>query len=73
MSRGEPRTSDMILGADVIDLVGGLGVTIVEYGRGEGVPLYSEDVTPRWAPERFGDELDMLLRLAEVNEEVNMA
>jgi hypothetical protein len=37
--------------------------------------LYSEDVTPNWipAPERFQEELELLLALARINAEVNPA
>jgi hypothetical protein len=48
------------------------GPTVAYKVRGRTL-LYAEDVTPRWAPtpERFQQQLELLLVLAKVNEEVN--
>lgn len=45
----------------------------VRYRSRERKLLFTEDVTPRWipTPERFQQELELLLTLAKVNEEVN--
>lgn len=66
---------ESLRGAGVVDLVARLGSPTVEYKKKPGTLLYSEDVTPRWVPtpERFQEELELLLRLAEVNEAINPA
>lgn len=59
----------------IVSLIEGFGPESVAYNRRESTLLFSEDVTPRWVPtpERFQEELELLLRLAKVNEEVNPA
>ena len=59
----------------IIDLVSRFGSPAVKYGSRERTLLYSEEVTPLWTPmpERFREELDLLLRLAQMNAEVNPA
>ncbi|MCB0165964.1 MAG: hypothetical protein KDI79_17150 [Anaerolineae bacterium] len=66
---------ESLRGAGVVDMVARLGGPTVEYKVKQGTLLYSEDVTPRWVPtpERFQEELELLLRLAEVNEAINPA
>jgi hypothetical protein len=57
----------------VINEIARMGPEEVRYQARAKTLLYSEDVTPLWvpAPGRFQEELELLLRLARVNGEVN--
>lgn len=52
----------------IVTTLGKLGNPTIEYTVRGGILRYSEDVTPRWAPtpERFQEELALLLKLAEI-------
>lgn len=52
-----------------------LGSPTLDYSTSRRLLLYSEDVTPRWlpTPERFTEELDLLLLLATLHQELNQA
>lgn len=52
-----------------------LGLSTVEYNSREHLLLYREDAGSRWTPtpERFTEELELLLRLEDVNARVNPA
>src|SRR5262245_47559054 len=59
--------------AGVIALVERLGAPKVTYQRREDRLLFSEDAGPLWVPtpERFQEELEVLLRVVEIQEKVN--
>ena len=50
-----------------------MGPEEIRYQARTKTLLFSEDVTPQWipTPARFQEELELLLRLAKVNGEVN--
>jgi hypothetical protein len=66
---------EMVARFGVPHLPASFGLPAVEYRRRERTLRYSADVTPQWAPtpEHFRAQLELLLRLAEVNKEVNSA
>lgn len=59
--------------SDLLSLLTRFGAPTVRYEARSGALLYSEDVTPLWIPlpERFQQELELLLELAALNAEVN--
>ncbi|HEX6904201.1 MAG TPA: hypothetical protein VF789_31115 [Thermoanaerobaculia bacterium] len=59
----------------ILFAVSPFGSPEIAYSARDGKLQYSEDVTPQWipTPERFQQELELLLTLAKVNEEVNPA
>jgi hypothetical protein len=59
----------------IIDLLSRFGAPKVKYQSRERTLLYSEDVTPLWTstPERFREELELLVQLAQINTKVNPA
>lgn len=59
--------------AGAVALIERLGFPAVVYSAREKTLLFSEDAGPVWAPmpERFREELDVLLQLAEIQERVN--
>lgn len=66
---------DRLNASGVIDEIARMGPEEIRYQARAKTLLYSEDVTPLWvpAPERFLEELELLMRLARVNREVNAA
>ena len=64
---------DRLNASGVVDEIARMGPEEVRYQARAKTLLFSEDVTPQWipTPERFQEELEMLLRLARVNGEVN--
>lgn len=64
---------DRLIAYGVIHEVARFGSPEIKYQARAKTLLYSEDVTPLWVPgpERFQEELELLLRLAGVNGEVN--
>lgn len=54
-------------------MIQAFGAPAVAYSRAQKKLSYSGDAGSRWTPtpEHFAAELDLLLRLAKVNEEVN--
>ncbi len=72
------RTEDKALESNLnrlglVALVAPFGSPAIEYSRQSKTLRYSEDAGPVWvpAPERFVAELELLLRLAEVNATAN--
>ena len=72
------RTDDELLKArlqasGIIETMTRFGCPTVTYRRQARKLEYSEDVTPQWipTPERFQEELELLLLLEKVNQEVN--
>ncbi|HYE71934.1 MAG TPA: hypothetical protein VEF04_01330 [Blastocatellia bacterium] len=59
--------------AGVISMIAGFGNPTIKYSRSSQKLTFSEDVTPQWipTPDRFRAELELLLRLVEVNQTVN--
>lgn len=59
--------------AGVISMIAGFGNPTITYSRSTQMLTFSEDVTPQWipTPERFIAELELLLKLVEVNQRVN--
>lgn len=66
---------DRLNASGILFTVANSGVEEVLYSARERKLLFAEDVTPQWTstPERFQQELELLLTLAKVNEEVNPA
>jgi hypothetical protein len=60
---------------DIIPTLSRWGSPTIEYSARKRTLSYSEDITPRWVPtpERFGEELQLLLQLAQLNEQMNLA
>lgn len=69
----DPALEVRLRDAGVIDMLAGMGMPKVEYKRRDGTLVYSEDVTPQWVPtpERFQEELGLLVRLVKLNEDLN--
>jgi hypothetical protein len=66
---------DRLLASGVIDEIARMGPEEIRYQARAKTLLFSEDVTPLWVPAsaRFQEELELLLRVAKVNGEVNPA
>ncbi len=66
---------DRLNASGVIDEIARLRPEEIRYQAKAKALLYSEDVTPVWVPtpDRFQEELELLLLLARVNGEVNPA
>lgn len=69
----DPALVARLEAAGVLSLVARFGEPTVAYQKSARRLAYSEDVTPLWIPppERFLQELDLLLELAKINAEVN--
>ena len=80
---GEERrieTKDLSLGqrleaSGILLILEAFGAPTVSYSRAQKRLSYSEDAGSRWipTPEHFRAELDLMLRLAQINEQVNPA
>lgn len=57
----------------VVDMLARFGTPTIEYMARTRTLRYSEDITPRWVPtpERFQEELEVLLLLATINADAN--
>lgn len=66
---------DRLNASGILATIGNSGAEEVLYSAREKKLIFAEDVTPRWipTPERFQQELELLLALGKVNEEVNSA
>jgi hypothetical protein len=66
---------DRLNASGILATIANFGSDGVQYQARERKLLFTEDVTPRWipTPERFQQELELLLGLAKVSEEVNPA
>ncbi len=66
---------DRLNASGILFAVSNFGSPEIAYSARDGKLQYSDDVTPQWipTPERFQQELELLLTLAKVNEEVNPA
>ena len=82
LQSADPAVEAGLTAANVVALVAAQGtpprhmnLPIVQYQRSQGQLLYRADVSPRRAPtpEQFGQLVDMLLQLMEVNARVNPA
>lgn len=64
---------ERLLASEVINKIAHMGPEEIRYQARAKTLLFSEDVTPGWAPapDRFQAELELLLLLARVNREVN--
>lgn len=60
---------------DLIRLLAPFGTPTIEYRQKAQTLRYSDDITPLWVPppEQFTQQLELLLQLAEVNQQVNSA
>lgn len=64
---------DRLNASGILATIANVGSDEVLYQARERKLLFTEDVTPQWipTPERFQQELELLLVLSKVNEEVN--
>lgn len=64
---------DALQRGGVIAWVASLGDPTIEYRQKAQTLRYSADITPRWVPppEQFQQQLDVLLKLAAINQQVN--
>jgi hypothetical protein len=71
----DPALAERLRAAGAVALVERLGSPTVTYSRSARTLQFSEDAGPVWAPapERFREELDILLQLAEIQERANPA
>ena len=71
----EPALSQRLEASGILLMIQAFGTPAVSYSRAQRILSYSEDAGPRWTPtpEHFEAELGLLLRLAQVNEEINPA
>lgn len=69
----EPALRQRLEASGILLMIQAFGAPAVSYSRSQKKLSYSEDAGSRWipTPEHFRAELDLLLRLARVNEEVN--
>ena len=73
---GDDALADRLRRAGVVELLSGMGNwPLVEYRAGRGALVYSEDIHPHLAPtgERFRQQLELLVALADINEQSNPA
>jgi hypothetical protein len=69
----DAAVAERLRAAGAVALVERLGTPTVVYSRSARTLQFEEDAGPVWtpAPERFREELDILLQLAEIQERVN--
>jgi hypothetical protein len=69
----EPALRQRLEASGILLMIQAFGAPTVSYSRAQRMLSYSEDAGSRWTPtpEHFEAELGLLLRLAQVNEEVN--
>lgn len=71
----DPSLRQRLEASGILLILEAFGAPAVSYSRAQKKLSYSEDAGPRWipTPERFRAELDLMLRLARINDEVNPA
>lgn len=71
----EPALRQRLEASGILLMIQAFGTPRVSYSRTQKILSYSEDAGSRWTPtpEHFEAELELLLRLAKVNEEINSA
>ena len=69
----DPALAARLEASGIIARLARLGQPTISYSKQRRALQYSEDVTPRWAPtpERFGEQLELLLLLAQAAEQAN--
>ncbi len=69
----EPALRQRLEASGILLVIQAFGTPAVSYSRAQRILSYSEDAGSRWTPtpEHFEAELQLLLRLAKVNEEIN--
>jgi hypothetical protein len=60
---------------EVIALLTSLGDSTIEYRKKAQTLRYIDDITPRWTPtpEQFQQQIELLLKLADINQQINGA
>jgi hypothetical protein len=75
VEKAEPALRQRLEASGILLMIQAFGMPTVSYSRSQRMLSYSEDAGSRWTPtpEHFEAELGLLLRLANLNQEINPA